>query len=150
MLRRMRRLALSWVMTAFLACSSNGPAGGDGSAVGGSSGNGDAGGDGPADPCVVPLSQNTVCGPSFDMQVADNPCDPATATQAMCGRYKVWTSVFVGSDFCVYDTSDNGKLVGARSCGSVTTDPRCGNCITYGISASLYATCGTDMTACPP
>ena len=148
----MRRWLLLCVITAGYGCSDKAtpPTGGDGSALGGGSGGEDAAAGDRSDPCVVALVQNTVCGASFDMQVADNPCDPGMATQAMCGRYRVWTSVFVGSDSCVYDTSNNGALVGARSCGTVSTSIQCGNCITYGIPASQYASCGADTPACPP
>jgi hypothetical protein len=149
----MQRLAGLCALVLWFGCSnSSGPSGGDGSALGGSSGssgNNDAATD-RNDPCIQPLAQNTVCSASFEVQVANNPCDPAMATQAMCGRYQVWTSVFVGSDICVYDTSNNGVLVGARSCGTVTGPLQCGNCVTFGIAASQYATCGADTAACPP
>jgi hypothetical protein len=153
MLRSMQRLAGLCALMLLLGCSSSnsGPSSGDGSALGGSSGGNDAAPD-TTNPCLQPLSQNTVCEPSFDMQVADNPCDPAMVTQAMCGRYRVWTSVFVGSDICVYDTGNNGVLVGARSCGTLGTPAMCGDgsCIDFGISPSQYATCGAETTACPP
>jgi len=135
----MRCLALLGVMAAALVgCSSNGSKGADG---------GDSGG---SDPCGAPLSQNTVCAPTFDMQVANNPCDPTAdpATQSTCGKYKVWTLIVVGSDSCVYDTSNNGALVGARSCGGATDCPQ--GCITFGIAASQYASCGAATPACPP
>jgi hypothetical protein len=145
MLAAMRRLALVCAIGAMVGCSSSGSSGGDGSAMGGAGGGGDVTG-----PCTAPLSENTVCAPSFDMQVATNPCDPTDmATQAMCGKYKVWSLVVVGSDTCVYDPTNNGKLVGARSCGGAPAECVQG-CITSGIAASLYATCGAETPACPP
>jgi hypothetical protein len=126
-------------VSVWLACSSSS-----------SSKSGDAATDSGPDPCGAPLAQSTACAASFDMQVANNPCDPDMPTQAMCGRYKVWTSIVVGSETCVYDTGANGALVGARSCGSVTTDPACQGCINFGIAHSLYATCGAETPACPP
>jgi hypothetical protein len=142
----MRRLAWLAVISVVgvagvgAGCSSKG-SGGDASA-----------GDGPAiaiGPCTAPLSQNTACASSFDKQVTDNPCDPDMATQSTCGQYKVWSLIVVGSDTCVYDMNDGGKLVGARSCGGAPAE--CGSgCIIFGIVASAYATCGAETPACPP
>jgi hypothetical protein len=146
----MLRLAWICLITVGLACSSSGSTGGDGSALGGSGGgNADGAGDTGADPCSAPLSQNTVCASSFAMQVTSNPCDPDMATQATCGgHYQLWSLIVVGSEACVYDTSNNGKLVGARSCGGAPDCPQ--GCIDFGIAASQYATCGAETPACPP
>ena len=155
----MARLAFLMTATLLLGCSSNGSKGGDAGDAGnagdvGNSGDvgngGDVGtpGDG-NDPCNRPLSETTACEISFAMQVSNNPCDSATATQAMCGKYQVWTMVLVGGQTCIYDTSNHGALVGARTCGGATAECA-GGCTNFGIAPSQYATCGPETDACPP
>jgi len=110
----------------------------------------DGGGDtNPA--CISPLSQaSAFCAPTFDQQVASSPCDVAEATQATCGSYKTWTMVIVGSQTCVYNAAGT-TLVGAQSCGDVSTPP-CGNCMSYALDPATYAACtsATGTRACPP
>src|SRR6185369_9889553 len=83
------------------ACSSGGSHPADGA----------AGGSG--DPCSAALSQaSAFCAPTFDEQVANNPCDAADATQATCTGYKTWTLIIVGAQTCVYNAAGT-MLVGA-------------------------------------
>jgi hypothetical protein len=135
MIQRMVRLSGLLVLAVLLGCSSSGSNGGDG---GGSS-----------DPCNQPLSQTTACESTFANQVTNNPCDQGNATQAMCGKYQVWTMIIVGGQTCVYDTSNNGALVAARSCGGAPAQCA-GGCTNFGIAPSQYATCGGETPACPP
>ncbi len=142
----MARIAFLVAAAVLLGCSSNGSKGGDGGGGSGGSGNGDG-----ADPCNQSLAQTTACESTFAMQVAANPCDQATATQAMCanGKYQVWTMVLVGGQTCVYDTSNAGALVGARTCGGAPAQCADG-CTNFGIAPTQYKTCGTETDACPP
>jgi hypothetical protein len=113
---------------------------------------GAAGGSG--DPCSAALSQaSAFCAPTFDEQVANNPCDAADATQATCTGYKTWTLIIVGAQTCVYNAAGT-MLVGARDCGDTSGGvPGCvGGCTNYGIAPASYAACtsATGTRACPP
>jgi hypothetical protein len=135
------------------ACSGGGSHPADGAAGGTGGGAGGAGGTGgpiPGDPCGAPLSQaSAICQPTFDQQVANNPCDAADATQATCGSYKTWTLIIVGSQTCVYNAAGT-TLLAARDCG----DAQVGNCTCtdYGLDPATYAACtsATGTRACPP
>ena|SRR5215471_6794354 len=149
-------IVLALLAVAVAACSGGGSHPADGAAVDTSRGDGaggasamDGGDAGPA--CISPLSQaSAFCAPTFDAQVANSPCDVADATQATCGSYKTWTMIIVGSQTCVYNAAGT-MLVGAQSCGDVSTPP-CGNCTSYGLDPATYAACtsATGTRACPP
>jgi hypothetical protein len=88
------------------------------------------------------------CQATFADQVLANPCDNDSPTTRTCGTYKVWESLFIGSQTCVYDTTGTA-LVGARQCDSTFLPACTSGCIVYGIAESAYATCGADAPACP-
>ena len=156
------RLALAFGLmiaatgAAGMGCSDGGGGPSDGGGTGGTGGSGGApsdGGGGGADgggSCTAPLTLAGFCASTYEDQVGGNPCDnDPTPTTRTCGSYKLWESLFIGSQACIYNAAGT-TLVGARACDSVAT-PDCPNgCLTYGIPESNYATgCSADAPACP-
>ena len=145
----MGHLTVMTFLVAVLGCSSTATVA-DAAAVA------DAAPDGPVS-CFEPLSASDwLCAATFAAQVAGNPCNDVTTTiQSTCGQYQVWRNMLKlghGIHACIYDSDQNGALVGAKTCG--TAGGACTNgCIEYGaVLLSQVPSCGpeTDLCAPPP
>ena len=138
-----RLTALAFLLAVLVGCSSGSVA--------------DSGTDSGLVSCFEPLvTMSGFCEASIAEQVATNPCnDFSTTSQSTCGQFQLWrrankpgTGSFVHN--CIYDTNQNGALVGAKTCG--TPDATCTDgCIEYGaVLLSSVTNCGPPTDLCSP